>query len=75
MRGQYEELSCPFCDKGKITCLFIRGGYSFKKAMAAHTSKNIPVKSSDTWLIQTGCSFCGKSKEQVEKKLKETEII
>lgn len=75
MRGQYEELSCPFCDKGRINCLFIAGSYSFKKTMAAHTSKSVPVKNSDVWLVQSGCSACGKTREQVEKKLKQTGTI
>lgn len=75
MVGQYEELSCPFCDKGRIPCLYIGGSYSYKKTMAAHTSKSVPVKSSDVWIIKSGCSVCGKSVEEVEKELRRKDII
>jgi hypothetical protein len=75
MAGQYEILKCPFCDKGDISCLYFKGQYSMKKTMAAHTSKNVPVKNSDVWIIQSGCQICGKSKEDVEKKLREIGII
>jgi hypothetical protein len=30
MAGQYEELSCPFCDKGKIRCLYFPSAWSVK---------------------------------------------
>jgi hypothetical protein len=75
MRGQYETLICPFCDKGKISCLLIAGTYSFKKSMAAHTSKSIPTKSSDVWLIQSNCNICGKTKDEIDKELKKRGII
>jgi hypothetical protein len=76
MRGEPVELSCPFCDKGKIQCWYIAGNFSFKRAQAAHTSKNIPVRSSDIWLIKSEkCPTCDKSKEEIEKELKRLKII
>jgi hypothetical protein len=76
MPGQYEELSCPFCDKGRIACLYFPGNFSFKTSMAAHTRKSIPVKSSDSWIIKSEkCPICNKTKEEIEKKLKEDGII
>ena len=76
MRGEYTELPCPFCDKGVIKAFYIPGAVSFKRSgstsLPGKTSKH---KSSDTWLIQSGCSACGKSPEEVEKKLREDEKI
>lgn len=76
MAGQYETLSCPFCDKGKITCLYFPSVISVKREKSAtFGSKTSRSKSSDTWLVQSGCSFCGKSQEEVEKELKKRDII
>jgi len=76
MRGQYEELSCPFCDKGRIQAWYIPGAVSVKKSGSrALPGKFSKRKSSDIWLIKSGCSICGKSQEEVEKKLREGSII
>lgn len=76
MRGSYEELSCPFCDKGRIHCIYIAGAWSHK----AKRTKTLPgggsvSKSADVWLVQNGCNVCGKSKEEVEKELRYKNII
>jgi hypothetical protein len=76
MRGSYEELSCPFCDKGKIQCWFIPGAWSHK----IKRTKTLPgggsvSRSSDVWLIKSGCSVCGKSQEEVEEELRKRGII
>lgn len=75
MPGQYEILSCPFCDKGKITCLYFPSVYSVKRTTVGSNRSSTPHKSSETWFIKTGCSVCGKSDEEVEKELKRKEII
>jgi len=76
MRGEPVELACPFCDKGKIQCWYIAGAISVKRSGArslpGKTSKH---KSSDVWMIQSGCNICGKSQEEVEKGLKKKGII
>ena len=76
MRGEYEELLCPFCDKGKIACWHIPSSWSVKSGKTASLpgTKRIS-KNPDVWLIRSGCSVCGKSQEEVEKKLKEDGII
>jgi hypothetical protein len=62
--------------KGKIQCWFIPGAISVRRSGArslpGKTSKN---KSSDVWVIQSGCSICGKSSDEVEKKLREEGIV
>lgn len=75
MRGQYEELNCPFCDKGRIQCWFIPSSFSMKKIHVGSNTSLSPRKSSEIWLIKTGCSVCGKSQEEVEKELKKRNII
>jgi hypothetical protein len=71
MRGQYEELGCPFCDKGKIQCWYIPGAWSHKmKRTKTLPGSGSVSKSSDVWLIQSGCLKCGKSVEEVEKELR-----
>jgi transcription elongation factor Elf1 len=73
---QYEELVCPFCGKGKISCLYFPSVWSEKRSLTAtFGSRRKLKKSKESWIIQSGCNVCGKSKEEVEKKLKEENII
>lgn len=76
MAGQYEELSCPFCDKGRIACLYFPGAINVKRSGARSLPGKASIrKSSDEWVIQSGCNICGKNQEEVEKKLREDGII
>jgi len=76
MRGQYEELNCPFCDKGKIQAWYIPATWSFKrKSTKTLPGPGTPTKSPDIWLIKSGCNICGKSQEEVEKELRRQGII
>jgi len=75
MRGQYEELSCPFCDKGRISVLYIPSAVSIKQTRSRVIRGNRKVKSSEEWLVQSGCNVCGKSQDEFEKKLRENGII
>jgi len=76
MRGEPVELACPFCDNGRIQCWFIPGAISVKisgaRSLPGKTSKH---KSSDTWMIQSGCNVCGKKPEEVEKELRKKGAI
>lgn len=76
MRGQYEELACPFCDKGRIACLYFPGIWGEKRTgrSSLGSGKSI-TKSSEQWVIQSGCSVCGKSQDEVEKRLRDNKII
>lgn len=76
MVGQYEELPCPFCDKGKISCLYFPSAWSVKSTGRGALGKGRSVsKSSETWLIKTGCSACGKTADEVEKELRKKNVI
>lgn len=75
-RIQTEFLACPFCDKGQIECGYIPSSWNVKarKTASLPGSKAIS-KSSEIWLIKSGCSVCGKSQEEVEKELRKKGII
>jgi hypothetical protein len=76
IREQYEELFCPFCDKGMIQCSFIAGAYKVRSMGRGSLGKGKSVtKSNDYWIIKSGCPVCGKTAEEVEKKLKELNMI
>lgn len=75
-RIQYEELSCPFCDKGRIACRYIPSTWSVKvKRTKTLAGGNSASKSKEVWLIQSGCSVCGKSSVEVEAELRRKNII
>lgn len=75
-RIECEELTCPFCDKGKIICGHIPSVWGEKSSGRSSLGSGKKVtKSSEEWLIKSGCSVCGKSQEEVEKELKDKNII
>jgi hypothetical protein len=68
---QYEILSCPFCKTGQIQCIFYPGAWSEKRSGRNSLGRGVSVsKSSDIWVVQSGCTNCGKSQEEVEKELR-----
>lgn len=76
MPGQYEVLPCPFCEKGQIQCLYFPGATKVRSRSSATFGKiKERVKSSDAWIIQSGCNVCGKNQEEVEKELRRKEVI
>lgn len=71
MVGQYEILSCPFCKKGEIQCLYFPGAVSEQRRKTASLPGGKSFhKSAETWIIQSGCKVCGKTEEEVEKELR-----
>jgi len=75
MVGQYEELSCPFCDKGVIQALYIPGAVSIKRSGARSLPGRRVRKSSSAWIIRSGCPACSKTLDEVERKFKEDGTI
>lgn len=75
-RIEYEELACPFCDKGIIVCGHLPESYRIQRTITSKGGKsNTKRKSSEVWIIKSGCSVCGKSQEEVERELKRKDII
>lgn len=71
MPKQYEVLSCPFCHKGQIQCVFFPGAWSEKRSGRNSLGRGVSVsKSTETWIVQSGCNICGKSQQEVEKQLR-----
>ena len=75
MAGQPEQLSCPFCDKGVISCTYFPGAWSVRQNKSRVLKGSQKVKSSDVWIIRSDCNACGKSEDEVEQKLKQDNII
>jgi hypothetical protein len=73
---QYEILPCPFCEKGKIQCMWYPSATTIKRnATASLPGGGSISKTKTTWVVKTGCSECGKNMEEVERKLSEEGII
>ena len=73
---QYEQLSCPFCDVGRVQCLFFPSAWSEKRGGGNSLGSGKSIKkSTEQWVIQTGCIPCNKTNEEIEKKLIRKNII
>lgn len=76
MRGEYQELLCPFCNNGKIRCWYIPSVTSFKRERSATFGSKVKrSRTSDILLVQSGCNVCRKSQEEVEKEFKNKGVI
>lgn len=76
MFKQYEMLSCPFCDKGDISCLYIPSTFTHKRKGRNALGRGKSVsRSSEEWIVQSGCSKCGKFQEEVEKEFRKIGFI
>jgi hypothetical protein len=76
MAKQYEMLNCPFCNENTISCIYFPPVTQIKTSSTATFGKTKQrTRSSETWIIQSGCSKCSKTQEDVEKKLRDDDII
>lgn len=76
MAAQYEIIVCPFCHSESISCRYFPSATKIKIRSTATFGRNTRrVKSAEVWIVQSGCDKCGKSLEDVEKKLKDDGII
>jgi hypothetical protein len=73
---QYEVWDCPFCGENSISVVRFPKSVSVKcsKTASLPGSKGFHV-SPDVYLVQSGCSKCGKSAEDVENKLKRDGVL
>ena len=73
---EYEVVKCPFCNGQDITLIHFLGATRVKmKKTATFGSGQQRTKSSDTWVVTSDCSKCGKTADQIEKKLIEDGVI
>lgn len=68
---------CPFCSTGDITITKFLGVTSVKrKRTATFGSAVVKRRSPDTFVVSTkSCPVCGKSGEEIQKKLEEENLI
>jgi transcription elongation factor Elf1 len=73
---QYEVWDCPFCGQNTISVIHFPKSVSIKRSKTASLpgSKGFHV-SPDVYVVQSGCSKCGNSAEEVERKMKESGMI
>jgi len=73
---QYEVWPCPFCTKETVSVIRFPKSVSVKHSRTASLPgrKGFHVNP-DVNLIQTGCSSCGKSHAEVEKKFQNEGVI
>jgi len=60
------KLDCPFCGVGKIDVLHIPE--SVRQSKSGEMS--VPRKTKENYMVESGCSNCGKSQKEVERALK-----
>jgi len=65
-------LECPFCGKITIKCIHKPQTTYFRKARGSAISKTMAFYSKEKYQILVDkCPNCGKSKKEIEKRLKE----
>lgn len=73
---QYEILMCPFCQKDTISGRYFPSAVSFKRGSTASLpGKGSFHKSKESWIIESGCSNCGKSKDDVIEEMQKKDMI
>ncbi|MEM5799637.1 MAG: hypothetical protein QXZ43_03145 [Candidatus Aenigmatarchaeota archaeon] len=70
MRGSYEEIKCPFCDKGKIKCWYLPSSTKIRRLSGSFGKRYDVSKSAESWIIQSDCNICKRTREEIEKVLK-----
>lgn len=73
---EYEQMRCPFCDKGMISYMY-KPRLTVRRAVRSAAAKGMSWKKSQSvYIFQTEkCPECGKPIEEIEKKLREDGII
>ena len=68
------EITCPFCNKGKIQ-IYQQG--SVKKYVSGPYGggKRKVFQSEDRIIVASNCSICGKSDKEIQKKLEEKKEV
>jgi hypothetical protein len=68
-------IECPFCKKEAVKAIYYPLVLQMKKSRsAAAATKTKFYHTKEKWEIISGCSNCGKSKEEIIKALREKKI-
>lgn len=65
-----EELNCPFCKGGKILVTIMSAYFVDKTSRIAGKSKKVPTFRPERIEVNSGCSQCGKSKNEIKEAIK-----
>ena len=66
------KIKCPFCEKADIVSLHIPGTMVTKYGRASSNTRAITYYKNERYvLISEKCPNCGKTKKEIEKRLKE----
>ncbi|MBU3904874.1 MAG: hypothetical protein KJ906_01855 [Nanoarchaeota archaeon] len=68
-------IKCPFCQDGDILTSYTRPMKITKSCRGSATTSSKSYFSKEKWTIITDCSNCGKSKSEIEKRLKGEESV
>lgn len=68
-RHDETEIECPFCGKGKIRMFHQEGYMQARKSSISNKSSFSYHRVGDSYIVQNGCSECGKSVKEVQKAL------
>jgi hypothetical protein len=72
---EIRNIECPFCKKEAVKAIYYPPVLQMKKSRsAAAGTKTKFYHTKEKWEIISGCSNCGKSKEEIIKALKGKEI-
>jgi hypothetical protein len=72
---EIRNVECPFCKKDAVKAIYYPPVLQMKKSRsAAAGTKTKFYHTKEGWEIISGCSNCGKSKEEIIKALKEKKI-
>lgn len=65
-----EDIKCPFCEKAKITVIYIPGYKTWSTSRAGRSVKRTPFYHDPKIKVHCKCPNCGKSKEEIKHALK-----
>lgn len=68
---QVKEIPCPFCKDGIVKAHHRPSVRSFRTSRSAAGAKSVPCRTTEKWNVLSGCSKCGKTKQEIVKALKE----
>jgi ferritin-like protein len=62
-----EEITCPFCEKGKIKVRYIPKMLVTRYSHASSNRKSYSYFKNEKYTVISNCHICGKTKEKIEK--------
>jgi len=67
------ELDCPFCHKGKIKVRYVAPTRVTRQCRGSGRTQAHTYFTREKYIIISGCPICGKTKEEVDRKVNKME--